>query len=75
MKTASAQQRLFPGITALPFVIPTGAKRSGGTCGFPRISLVFREMRDSTTAGSKLSTGHLLLVRFGCVLLFGVFYF
>jgi hypothetical protein len=33
MKTASAQHRLSPGITTLPFVIPTGAKRSGGTCG------------------------------------------
>jgi hypothetical protein len=49
------------------------AQRSGEICGFffgfsrtlnkswvPHISLVFREMWDTTTAGSKLSTGHLL---------------
>jgi hypothetical protein len=34
MKTSSCSATTLPGGTALPLVIPTGAQRSGGTCGF-----------------------------------------
>jgi hypothetical protein len=34
IKTSSHSTTNLPGSTALTIVIPTGAKRSGGTCGF-----------------------------------------
>ena len=54
MKTGSSSATKLPGNTALPFVIPTGAQRSGGTCGLPIHSSLTRAI---ATLPFVISTG------------------